>query len=153
MDERRRQLLSLSASALLLASTVPGCALFDSTTDFDIAVEALEEQLQLVAEDQAEADAFMADASAIVDQTRRMRRSHERFLSRLDRGLRDWNVDEDELLTRIRDYDAVYRQNLGELLRLQQQLREQLTADEWQQIAAALNTTAERLQIRTVGGA
>ena len=145
---RRRRLIRLAVTALVLA---PGCALLNPRTEFESAVDDLSQELEAVADNEAQDVQLQALATRIVEQAQVLSRSHSRFTRNFKRDLADASVGPEDLLAAIDAYDRQYQSDLVALLTLQDQLHQALQPEEWRQVAAALNQTAVRLDNRIMG--
>ncbi len=145
---QRRRLIQLAIATLVLA---PGCTLLNPQTEFEAAVDDLSQELNAVADNEAQDEQLQALAAQLVEQAQVLSRSHSRFTRNFKRDLADASVASEDLLAAIDAYDQQYQADLVALLELQDQLHRALEPDEWRQVAAALNQTAVQLDNRIMG--
>ena len=148
----RRKLLrvGLAAAALLV---VAGCTSFRGTTnDLDKAYRNLQDTLDGIAEDDKQQAQLASIARRIDNRCRELTQEHDEFRERFDALSRQRKTDSADLYALTDDFVRRRTQQRNELLSLQDELRRELTEDEWILAAEALTAKQAAYARPSVGG-
>lgn len=141
IDRRDALRISLAASALLL---ITGCSVFrKSGSDLDNAFTALRETLDEIATDADQQERLIAIAGQIETACRALTNEHDAFVEQFegDARLRDTNSSALEQV--VEGFAERRTKHRNQLLVLQDELRGELTEQEWSTAVEALNQTQE----------
>jgi septal ring factor EnvC (AmiA/AmiB activator) len=148
----RRELLraGLAAAALLV---VAGCTSFRSSpNDLDKAYRNLQDTLDDIAEDDKQQAQLASIARRIGNRCRELTQEHDEFRERFDALSRKRKTDSAELSALTEGFARRRTKQRDELLSLQDELRRELTQDEWILAAEALTVKQAAYARPSVGG-
>jgi len=150
LDRREALRIALATSALLLVS---GCGSFrKSESSLDKAYRNLHETLDAIATDDIRQDRLVSIARQIEKHCQELTREHDEYRHQFDAlsSKRDTTSSE---LTELTDGFATRRTaERDELLRIQDELRAELTEQEWTTAVKALDQTREAYARPQIGG-
>ena len=135
----RRDALRVGATAAALA-VVASCASFRKS-DLDKANRDLSRALDELAQGAAQEGKLASIARRIGNRSRELVEEHEEFEERFIALSNDRSVPEDELDSLNSEFSERRTQHRDELLRLQDELRGELTAEQWGEAVKVLNET------------
>ena len=139
----RREVLRVGvASASLFV--VSGCSLFGGGSELEEARSELVEALKKLEREQPQEVQLLAIARRIGAESRVMVDEHLASLLDLDGLSRNADVSAAELTTFGKSFRAHRNDVLMDLLRLQDELRAELTDEEWPTVVKAINRHANR---------
>jgi hypothetical protein len=148
----RRQLLRAGlATAVLLV--LAGCSSFrGSANDLDKAYRNLQDTLDDIAEDDKQQAQLASIARRINNRCRELIQEHDEYRERFDALSRKHNTDAAELYALTEGFTSRRTKQRNELFRLQDELRRELTEDEWLLAAEALAVKQAAYSRPSVGG-
>ena len=135
---RRRIIIGLAASALLLCS---GCAGFRSGSELNRAYADLNAQLKLAGT--ADPDQLTAIASQIRDRSVQLVSQYEDFANNYNEQASSRLVEAEKLQKLVTNYETERLRLRNQLLELQDRLHEELPADAWPEVREILNRKAQ----------
>lgn len=145
----RRQALKLAVAALLL---VAGCATFRRESGFDAALRDLNDALDEIGPEEKRAR-VASIARHIETQARELVAEHRDFIDRFDQLLRERVVPEAQLEEAVDAHSDRRIALRNDLLQLQQELRDALSPEEWDQVVEILNRTGQAVGQKSFAGA
>lgn len=141
LNRREALRIALATSVLLL---VAGCGSFrKSESSLDKAYSNLREALDEIAMDDSQQDRLIAIAQQIEDRCQALTREHDEFRQQFDALSRQRDTTSTELTALAEGFAARRTVERDELLRVQDELRAELTEAEWIEAVEALNQTQE----------
>lgn len=135
---RRRIIIGLAASALLLCS---GCAGFRSGSELNRAYADLNAQLKLAGT--ADPDQLTAIASQIRDRSVQLVSQYEDFANNYNEQASSRLIEAEKLQKLVTNYETERLRLRNQLLELQDRLHEELPADAWPEVREILNRKAQ----------
>ncbi len=147
----RREMLriTLAASALLL---VAGCGMFrKSESDLDKAFTTLREALDEIATDADRQDRLALLAEQIEKACRALTDEHDAFVEQFEGDARQRDTSSSDLEQVVEGFAERRTEHRNQLLVLQDELRAELTEQEWPMALEALNQTQEAYTRPRVG--
>ena len=140
LSRREALRIGLATASLFVVS---GCQVFGSTSELESARNELMQSLEALGRDDVQEVGLLSIARQIASNTRVLVDEHDAFLSDFDRLTRNRDVSESDL-QRLADLFSTRRVELRNgLFRLQDELRAEMTADEWTVVVKALNRKAD----------
>ena len=141
ISRRETLRITLAASALLL---VAGCSRFGkSESDLDKAFTTLDETLDEIATDADQQERLMSIAEQIETACRVLKDEHDTFVEQFDSAARLRDTSSSALEQVVEGVDERQTEHRNQLLALQDELRAELTEQEWAMAVEALNQTQE----------
>jgi septal ring factor EnvC (AmiA/AmiB activator) len=149
VSRRETLRIALTAAALLL---VAGCSMFrKSDSDLDTAYRNLRDTLDGIARDDSQQDRLVSIAQRIEKYCRELTREHNEFREQFDALSRKRDTTSSELDELAEGFAARRTVERNDLLRMQDELRAELTEAEWIKAVEALNQTQEAYARPTIG--
>jgi len=149
ISRRETLRITLAASALLL---VAGCGMFrKSDGDLDKAYRDLQETLDGIAKNDSQQDRLISIAQRIENHCRELTREHDEFRVQFDALSRERDTTSAELDELAEGFATRRTVERNDLLRMQDELRAELTEAEWIKAVGALNQTQEAYTRPTIG--
>ena len=146
----RREFLRVAmAAAALLA--LGGCATFRGSSALDKAYSDLQETLDDIAEDDVRQGRLASIARRIENRCRELTQEHDEFREQFHTLSRNRDTASADLSEVVDGFTARRTQQRNELLRMQDELRNELTEKEWALALESLNETQEAYTRPTVG--
>ena len=137
LDRREALRIALATSALLLVS---GCGSFrKSESSLDKAYRDLQETLDDIAADDIRQDRLVSIAQQIEKRCQALTREHDEFRQQFDALSRQRDTTSSELTELAEGFATRRTVERDELLRMQDELRAELTEAEWIKAVKALN--------------
>jgi chromosome segregation ATPase len=130
----------LGAAALL---ALGGCATFRRSSDLDKAYSNLQETLDDLTDDEVRQSRLASIARRIENRCRELIQEHEEFRDRFHSLSRKRNTTTAELDEVVESFAARRTKQRNELFLIQDELRQELTEEEWASAVEALNKTQE----------
>ena len=147
---RREFLRVATAAAALLA--LGGCATFRGSSALDKAYSDLQETLEDIAEDDDVRQSRLASIGRrIENRCRELTQEHDEFREQFHTLSRNRDTASADLSEVVGGFTARRTQQRNELLRMQDELRNELTEKEWALAVEPLNETQEAYTRPTVG--
>ena len=138
----------LGAAALL---ALGGCATFRRSSDLDKAYSNLQGTLDDLTDDEVRQSRLASIARRIENRCRELTEEHEEFRDRFHSLSRKRNTTTAELDEVVESFAARRTKQRNELFVLQDELRRELTEEEWALAVEALNQTQEAYSRPNVG--
>ena len=149
ISRRETLRITLAASALLL---VASCGMFrKSESDLDKAFTALRETLDEIATDADQQERLIAVVGQIETACRALTDEHDTFVEQFEGEARQRDTSSSDLEAVVAGFAERRTKHRNELLGLQDELRAELTAQEWTIALEALNQTPEAYTRPKVG--
>jgi len=137
----RRRLLKLAvASALVVA----GCTNVRQGSDLDTAMNELDRQLDVIADDEQQVK-LSSIAQRIQTAARKLAAEHRTFTDSFDRLLSSYDATEAQLGQLIEAYNRQRTLLRNELLHLQDELHATMTPDQWAEVVRVLNRAGKSI--------
>lgn len=144
----RRQLLKLAvASALVVA----GCTNVRQGSDLDVAMNELDRQLDVIADDEQQVK-LSSIAQRIQIRARELATEHRTFSDSFDHLLSTYDATEAQLEQLIETYNSRRTLLRNDLLHLQDELHTAMTPDQWAEVVRVLNQTSKSIAGYTLSG-
>jgi hypothetical protein len=141
--------ITLATSALLL---VAGCGMFrKSESDLDKAFATLRDTLDELATDADQQERLVAIAGQIETACRALTDEHDAFVEQFEGDARQRDTSSSALEQVVEGFAERRTEHRNQLLGLQDDLRAELTEQEWTMAVEALNQTREAYTRPTVG--
>ena len=138
LSRRQALRMALAASALLV---LEGCGTL-RRSDLDKARRDLRRTLDELAKDDPREDVLRSIAQRIADTAVELYEESEAFLSRFDKQSKDRDVSAEELRDTVNRFERRRGQLRAKVLEAQDDLRSELTPEEWAVAIQALNQKA-----------
>ena len=149
ISRRETLRITLAASALLL---VAGCGMFrKSESDLDKAFTTLTETLDEIATDTDQQERLIAIAGQIETACRALTNEHDAFVEQFEGDARLSDTSSSALEQVVEGFAERRTEHRNQLLGLQDELRAELTEQEWAMALTALNQTQEAYTRPKVG--
>ena len=139
LSRRRVLRVALGAAALFL---LQGCRTSRSITELNESKRDLRRTLDGLAQDNEERSRLASIAERIIDAVTELLEESQAFLSRFHNESIDPDVTADELRETVKAFEARRKTLSNAALRAQDELRAELTAEEWAEAATVLNRKA-----------
>ena len=150
LDRREALRIALATSALLLVS---GCGSFrKSDSSLDKAYLNLQETLDDIATDDIRQDRLFSIARQIEKRCQELTREHDEIHQQFDALSRKRDTTSFELTELMEGFATRSTVERDELLRMQDELRAELTEQEWTVAVEALDQTREAYTRPQIGG-
>jgi len=138
----------LGAAALL---ALGGCATFRRSSDLDKAYSNLQETLDNLTDDEVRQSRLASIARRIENRCQELTQEHEEFRDRFHSLSRNRDTTSAELDKVVEGFSARRTKQRHELFLIQDELRKELTEEEWALAVQALNQTQEAYSRPKVG--
>jgi outer membrane murein-binding lipoprotein Lpp len=149
ISRRETLRITLAASALLL---VAGCSMFrKSDSDLDKAFSNLRATLDEIATDTDQQERLIAIAGQIETACRGLTDEHDAFVEQFEGDARQRDISSSALEQVVEGFAERRTEHRNQLLVLQDELRAELTEQEWAMALEALNQTQEAYTRPKVG--
>ena len=142
----RRAVLRVGVAAASL-SLLSGCQVFGAPSELEAARSELVQALEALDRNDAQEVRLMTIARQISSNARVLVDEHDAFLADFDRLTRNRDVSEPDLQRFAELFSARRLAMRDGLLLLQDELRAELTDEEWTRVVAALNKKANAAKI------
>jgi hypothetical protein len=139
MSRRRVLRVALGAAALFL---LQGCRSSSSSKELNKSKRELRRTLDELAQDEPERSRLAKIAEKIIDAVAELLEENEAFLSSFHGQSVNPDVTADELRETVTAFEARRKRLRDAALRAQDELRAELTAEEWAEAVAVLNRKA-----------
>ena len=139
----------LAAAALV---ALGGCSMFRRSSDLDTAYSDLQETLDKLTEDEVRQSRLASIARRIENRCQELTQEHDEFRDRFDLLSRNRDTTSADLVEVVEGFAARRKTQRNELFRLQDELRRELTEEEWDLAVDALAQTQEANTRPRVGG-
>jgi chromosome segregation ATPase len=139
----------LAAAALV---ALGGCSMFRRSSDLDTAYSDLQKTLDNLTEDEVRQSRLASIARRIENRCQELTQEHDEFRDRFDSLSRNRDTTSAELVEVVEGFAARRTTQRNELFRLQDELRRELTEEEWDLAVDALAQTQEAYTRPKVSG-
>ena len=146
----RREFLRIGLATATLV-VVAGCGSLRRKSDLDKAYQNLQNTLNSIAKDDAEQARLASLSQRIVDQCRALTKEHDEFRRKFDALSRQRDTKSTELDGLVDSFKTRRTQHRDAILRLQDDLRRELTEEEWTKAVEVLNEKAAAFKRSNVG--